>query len=162
MTIVDCSFHYSFLFFSGTTFSHRKSARIKKLVLLKLTVAPNDLGVHPFPDPVGHLGSPGGYFGLLRFSWKEWSNQAVRCCRRCGVAGGERVPPSPLGWYFVPVLSNTILSLVFFMFSSFSSFSFSNWARVLLRWHGNNFVLCLDQSECSILRNSFNLMWIHI
>ena len=22
------------------------------------------------------------------------------CCRRCGVAGGERVPPAPLGWYF--------------------------------------------------------------
>ena len=22
-----------------------------------------------------------------------------RCCRRCGVAGGERVPPAPLGWY---------------------------------------------------------------
>ena len=26
--------------------------------------------------------------------------QAVQRCRRCGVAGGERVPPSPLGWYF--------------------------------------------------------------
>ena len=25
--------------------------------------------------------------------------RAVRCCRRCGVAGGERVPPAPLGWY---------------------------------------------------------------
>ena len=23
--------------------------------------------------------------------------QAVRRCRRCGVAGGERVPPAPLG-----------------------------------------------------------------
>ena len=27
--------------------------------------------------------------------------QAVRRCRRCGGAGGERVPPSPLGWYFM-------------------------------------------------------------
>ena len=25
--------------------------------------------------------------------------QAVRCCRRCRVAGGERVPPAPVGWY---------------------------------------------------------------
>ena len=24
----------------------------------------------------------------------------MRCCRRCGVAGSERVPPAPLGWYF--------------------------------------------------------------
>ena len=24
---------------------------------------------------------------------------ASTCCRRCGVAGGERVPPAPLGWY---------------------------------------------------------------
>ena len=27
--------------------------------------------------------------------------QAVRCCRPCGVAGGERVPPAPLGWYYI-------------------------------------------------------------
>ena len=27
--------------------------------------------------------------------------QAVRRCRRCGVAGGERVPPAPLGWYCI-------------------------------------------------------------
>ena len=30
--------------------------------------------------------------------------QAVRHCRRCGVAGSERVPPSPLGWYHRNVL----------------------------------------------------------
>ena len=29
-----------------------------------------------------------------------WIKRAVRCCRRCGVAGGERVPPAPLGWYW--------------------------------------------------------------
>ena len=29
-----------------------------------------------------------------------WIKRAVRCCRRCSIAGGERVPPSPLGWYF--------------------------------------------------------------
>ena len=28
---------------------------------------------------------PGGHFGF---------------CMRCSVAGGERVPPAPLGWYF--------------------------------------------------------------
>ena len=36
-----------------------------------------NLGVHTFPDPVGHFGF----------------------CRQCGIAGGEQVPPSPLGWY---------------------------------------------------------------
>ena len=30
--------------------------------------------------------SPGGHIGF---------------CRRCGVACGKRVPPSPLGWYFL-------------------------------------------------------------
>ena len=30
------------------------------------------------------LGPTGGHFGF---------------CRRCGVAGGEQVPPAPLGWY---------------------------------------------------------------
>ena len=42
---------------------------------------PKNLGVDTFPDPVGHFGF----------------------CRRCGVAGAERVPPSPLGWYFIPI-----------------------------------------------------------
>ena len=50
-----------------------------------MTGAPQNLGVDTFPDPVGHFGA-------------HW--QAVRRCRRCGVAGGERVPPAPLGWYF--------------------------------------------------------------
>ena len=31
------------------------------------------------------LGPPGGHFGF---------------CRQCHVAGGDRVPPLPLGWYF--------------------------------------------------------------
>ena len=31
------------------------------------------------------FGPPGGHFGF---------------CRRCGVAGGERVSPAPLGWYY--------------------------------------------------------------
>ena len=30
-----------------------------------------------------------------------WIKLAVRYCRRCGVAGCERVPPAPLGWYLI-------------------------------------------------------------
>ena len=29
---------------------------------------------------------------------------------RCGVAGGERVPPAPLGWYFVDVVDIVSIS----------------------------------------------------
>ena len=36
-------------------------------------------------DPFRHFGAPGGHFGF---------------CRRCDVAGDERVPPSPQGWYY--------------------------------------------------------------
>ena len=47
--------------------------------------------------------------------------QALRCCRRCGVAGGERVPPAPLGRYFCTITVTTpsvevnqaIISLIF-------------------------------------------------
>ena len=42
---------------------------------------PKNLGVDTFPDPVGHFGA-------------HW-----HAVWRCGVAGGERVPPAPLGWY---------------------------------------------------------------
>ena len=54
---------------------------------------PNNLGLDPFSAPFGHFGAPWWPFGF---------------CRRCGVAGGERVPPSPLGWYFL-YLSEEIL-----------------------------------------------------
>ena len=47
---------------------------------------PITLGWTPFQTPSAILGPPGGHFGF---------------CRRCGVAGGERVPPAPLGWYFI-------------------------------------------------------------
>ena len=33
------------------------------------------------------------YLGSVSWPWP--------CCRRCGVAGGERVPPAPLGWYSI-------------------------------------------------------------
>ena len=55
-----------------------------------MTGAPQNLGVDTFPDPVSHFWA----------HWRPfWILQAVRRCRRCGVAGGERVPPAPLGWY---------------------------------------------------------------
>ena len=39
------------------------------------------------------LGLPGSHFGF---------------CRRCGVAGGERVPPSLLGWYLILILMSSL------------------------------------------------------
>ena len=89
----------------------------------------NNLGLDPFPDPVGHFEAPWWPFyifevlkegmieskNLFSESWSEgpitegltyirtpsaiWIEWAGRCCGRCGVAGGERVPPAPLGWY---------------------------------------------------------------
>ena len=44
--------------FSVAPFSHRRSARIKKLIYRKLFVAPNKMGLDPFPDPVGYFGAP--------------------------------------------------------------------------------------------------------
>ena len=37
--------------------------------------------------------------------------QAVQCCRWCGVAGGEQVPPLPLGWYFLLVIIKILTQL---------------------------------------------------
>ena len=76
-------FHRSFLFsrffFSPpfvATFSHRRGARIKKPILRRLFRAPKN----PFQTPPAILGPPGGHFGF---------------CRRCDIAGSERVPPLP-------------------------------------------------------------------
>ena len=44
--------------FSVAPFSHRRSARIKKLIYRKLFVVPNKMGLDPFPDPVGYFGAP--------------------------------------------------------------------------------------------------------
>ena len=54
-------FFFLFLFFfflSVVYFSHRRSARIKKLMVRNLTGAPKKHGLHPFLDPVGHFGAP--------------------------------------------------------------------------------------------------------
>ena len=66
MTIVDPYFHYSFLF-SVTTFSHGRSAWIKKHIQRKLTGAPKYLEVDTFPDPVGHFGAPWWPFWIFEF-----------------------------------------------------------------------------------------------
>ena len=42
--------HFFHFYFSVATFVHRRSARIKKLILRKLTD-----GLNPFPDHVGHF-----------------------------------------------------------------------------------------------------------
>ena len=66
-------------FFSIATFSHRRSAWIKKLIYQKLTGTPKNLKVDTFPDPVGHFGA----------HWRPfWILQAVRCCRRWASAPG--------------------------------------------------------------------------
>ena len=56
----DDYFHYSF-----PPLSHRRSARIKKLIVRKLTGVPKNHGVHPFLDPVGHFGAPWQPFGIF-------------------------------------------------------------------------------------------------
>ena len=66
--------------------SHRRNGRIKKLIQQKLIGGSNNLRFNLFPNPVGH-------FGLSRRLGHPLTT---------GVAGGERVPPAPLGWYFYP------------------------------------------------------------
>ena len=58
---------------------------------------------HVFPPSRPFLGAPWRPFWILmavrrcrQFGGAEL--QAVQCCRRCGIAGGEQVPPSPSRW----------------------------------------------------------------
>ena len=53
-------------FFSVVYFSHRRSARIKKLILQKWLEMANDLGLDPFPDYVGRFGAPWRPFWILQ------------------------------------------------------------------------------------------------
>ena len=93
------SFFLFFSVFSVVYFSHRRSARIKKLIQRKLFKMANNLGIDPFQDPVGHFGGPWRPFWILQAVWR---------CRRCGVAGGERVPPGRRQvWYFIGSNSTT-------------------------------------------------------
>ena len=76
--LVDCYFHRYFFphHFPVATFSHRRSAQIKKLILSKLTGAPKNLGLDPFPDPVGHFGAPWRQFWILQYWTPFWLLQA--------------------------------------------------------------------------------------
>merc|ERR1711954_400716 len=72
-----CLLRFAAFFFSVATFSHRRSARIKKLILRKLTGSPKNLGVDTFPDPLRHFGAP----------WRPfWILQVVRRGRRLASA----------------------------------------------------------------------------
>ena len=68
-----------FSFSSTITFSHRRRARIKKLIQQKLTGAPKNL--------------------LLSRSRRPFWGPLAAILDFAGVAGGQRAPPSPLGWY---------------------------------------------------------------
>ena len=83
--IIILYFFPHFFFSTVATFSHRRCAWIKKLILRWLAGANKNLGVGTFRDPVGHIGVP----------WRP-----LWFCRRCHVASGERVPPLPLGCFW--------------------------------------------------------------
>ena len=64
-------------FSSVATFSHRRSAWIKKLFSESCLEHPKTLGKTPFQDPIGHFGAP----------WRPfWILQVVRRCRRLASA----------------------------------------------------------------------------
>ena len=60
--------------------------RSKNLFSESCLECPKTQGQTLFQIPSAILGPPGGHFGF---------------CRRCGIAGGERVPPQSLGWYSI-------------------------------------------------------------
>ena len=62
------------------TFSHRGTARIKKLILRKLFRTPKNLGVDTFPDPSAILGPPNGHFGFCRRCRRWASTPGARRC----------------------------------------------------------------------------------
>ena len=66
-------------FFSVVTFSHRRSARIKKLILQKLLKTAKNLGVDTIQDPIGHFGAPWRPLWILkavqRFS--RWASAPI-------------------------------------------------------------------------------------
>ena len=75
ISTVTYSFFLFFPFFSVVYFSHRRRARIKKLILRKLLEMANNLRL----DPLGHFGAPW---------WTFWILQAVRRCRQWASAPG--------------------------------------------------------------------------
>ena len=74
-----------FFFFSVVNVSHGTAALTKKPILQKLTLAPKNLEVDPFPDPSVILRPPGGHFGFSRWFGVPGSValQAVSKCPHC-------------------------------------------------------------------------------
>ena len=87
-----------FLFssFSVTIFSHKRSARIKKLIQRKLTVVPKNLRLNTLPDTAAILLPPSGHLVFYR---------------QCGIAGTQQVPLA-LGWYFECYLKTCNLKIL--------------------------------------------------
>ena len=71
------------VFLRRDLFSQKKCSD-QKTYLAKVLECPKTQEQTPFQTPSAILGPPGGHFDF---------------CRRCGVACGERLPPSLLGWY---------------------------------------------------------------
>ena len=61
-----------------------------KTLFAKFDWGSNNLGLNLCQDPVRHFWAPW---------WPFWTLLVVGCSRWCCVAGSERVPPPPLGWY---------------------------------------------------------------
>ena len=94
-------FFFMFVFFSSVaTFSHRKSARIKKLILRKLLRMPKKPRGRQNPSAI--FGPPASHVGF---------------CRQCGIASSERVPPSPLDWYSI-YKKSTLVRRIYFLWLS--------------------------------------------
>ena len=83
-TIVDCYFHYSFLLrdnlFSYMEYSDQKTYFVK---VDRSAQTPRSKRLSRTQSAI--CGPPSSHVGF---------------CRLYGVAGGERMPPAPLGWYF--------------------------------------------------------------
>ena len=71
----------------------------------------NDPGFDLFPDSVRHFGAP---------FWPFWIQQALGCSGRCSIAGPERVPPAPLGWYCLQPNDWLIAGVQFFWRSTYN------------------------------------------
>ena len=68
-----------------------------------------------------------------------WIKQAVRYCRRCGIAGGERVSQAPLGWYFDQTLKADSRIFFYFLFFEPDHFCTQNLLYSNIFWTPNVF-----------------------
>ena len=77
-----CYFHHSYLFFSFSSSpsqsqSHGTAPPFKKLILQKLMVAPKK----PFPDTLGHFGSPWQPFWIFEVLMEEMIESKCIFCK---------------------------------------------------------------------------------